>query len=273
MAFEEQKILSFNVLRNPMLTQFLGILYNDNSTMNPINGSSLEREILIEILDFLETRYKRLAINNHFYIKDIRVFTWRNYRPIVRYSYVLDLSNIKKVFENFEPQKKTYIRKSEKENIKIVSNDNVRLFHELHELTYQRQGLKCPISYSQTEKLYTTLKALLKCKMYFARDLHGNVSSTIFIVWNNKSAYYVMGANHPKFRNYGSANLTLWTAMQDLAEMGIKSFDLYGANTPSIAMFKRGFGGELKTYYRVEKYNSRLLFLAVNGLQISKRNL
>ncbi len=269
-AFEEKKVMGFSALRSPMLTQSLGIIYKDNSAMNPIKRISLERDILEEILSLLESRYKRIAINNHFTVQDIRTFTWRDYRPFIRYSYIIDLTEINITYSNFESRNKGDIKKSKKNDIEIFSTDNVKLFFDLHKLTYERQNLKCPISYSKTKIIFTALNTLSKCKIYFAKDPQGNICSTIFVAWDNDVAYYLMGASHPNFRSYGSVSLALWTAMQELAEMGIKHFDLYGANTPSIAFFKRGFGGELKQYYRLEKYNSRFLYLTAQGFEIFK---
>ncbi len=46
-----------------------------------------------------------------------------------------------------------------------------------------------------------------------------------------------------------------------LADAGISSFDFTGANTPSIAEFKRQFGARLTTYYRLEWRPSMLGWL------------
>lgn len=265
-AFEERKVGGFDMLFNPKFTQFLGILYSDNSSMNPAKRESLEKTMLADILDFLESRYKRIAINNHYSIKDIRLYNWRNYRAVVRYSYLVDLSNIDEAFEQFESRNKYDIRKALKQNIKAIPANDVKRFHELHDLTFKRQGLKNPLTYSQTEKIYSALSNLNKCKLYFSRDEHSNFMSTAFIIWDNQTAYYLMGANHPEFRSAASGGLVLWTAMKELAEMGIKEFDLYGANTESIALYKRGFGGQLIPYYRVTKSNS-LLFRAIDSFR------
>lgn len=265
-CFEEHKIAGMAVVRNPVLTPFLGIHYNDNSSMNQNKKTSLQRDILSRVLKFLEKRYKRIAINNHYSVSDIRVFNWRNYSSTTRYTFIVDLSDPQRAFERIESRTRYDIRKCEKNGVRVFSNDDIETFHQLHESTYKRQGIRCPVNLEQTKQIYDNLNTKSQCKMYFAKEPNGNIVSTIFIIWEGKTAYYLMGANHPDYKNLGAANLLLKTAMEDLVESGAKTFDLCGANNPGIAMFKRGFGGDLKVYYRVEKMNSILFAAAGSGL-------
>lgn len=271
-AFEEQNRFGMKLLRNPLLTQFIGFHFLDNSGMNHFKKASLERDIIQETLYFLEPRYKRIAINNHYSINDIRMFTWRNYNPVVRYSFLIDLSSRDDLLKEMEQRTRYDINKSQKKGTQVVTEDNLSDFHSLHEKTYKRQGLKCPVSESRLKKIYQNLKNLDKCRIYFARDTDGTVLSTAFIAWDGETAYYLMGAVNYEMRDQGSANLLLWKAMTDLKDMGVRYFDLYGANTPSIALFKRGFGGELRTYYRVKKINSFSMSLLFNVIESIKRS-
>jgi hypothetical protein len=271
-AFEEQKLSGMKFLRNPQLTQFIGFHFLDNSKMNHFRKESLERDIILDTLDFLEPKYKRIAINNHYSINDIRMFTWRNYNPVVRYSFLINLSSRDDLLKEMEQRTRYNIKKSEKKGIQIISEDNLSNFHNLHEMTYKRQGLKCPVSESWLKKIYQNLKSLNKCRIYFARDAAGTILSTAFIVWDGEIAYYLMGAVNYEMRDQGSANLLLWKVMMDLKEMSVRCFDLYGANTPSIALFKRGFGGKLRAYYRVRKINSSLMNLLFNVVESIKRS-
>lgn len=269
-AFEEQTFLGMKLLRNPLLTQFIGFHFLENAKMNQFKRASLERDIIQEILDFLEPKYKRMALNNHYSINDIRPFIWRNYSPVVRYSFLIDLTSSDDLLKQMEQRTRYDIKKSQKKCTQISTEDNLSAFHNLHEMTYKRQGLKCPVPEPRLKKIYQNLKNLDKCRIYFAKDADKTVLSTAFIAWNGDVAYYLMGAVNHEMRDQGSANLLLWKAMMDLKEMGVRYFDLYGANTPSIALFKRGFGGKLKTYYRVERINSSLMRFLLNMIESIK---
>jgi lipid II:glycine glycyltransferase (peptidoglycan interpeptide bridge formation enzyme) len=269
-CFEEATVAGLKIIRNPLLTPFIGIHFANNSGMNPNKRASLEKDILNQTLIFLENNYKRVVINNHYSIQDIRAFNWRDYQTIVRYTYIVDLKNIDVALEKIESRTKYEIRKCEKNNINVISSKETDTFYELLNTTYKRKGLKCPVSKNRIKNIFKTLKSISKCKMYFAFDSEENLLSAIFIIWDKDTAFYLMGANNPDFRKYGAANLLLKTAMEDLAKRGIKFFDLCGANNAGISLFKRGFGGELKVYYRTEKVVSFPLKIVQSGLNIFK---
>ena len=267
-CFEVVKIAGLKIIKNPLLTPFIGIHYAHNSGMNPNKQASLEKDLLNQILAFLEKDYKRIVINNHYSVRDIRIYNWRNYSSSVRYTYVVDLSDINKAIGKIESRTNYEIRKCEKNSILVDTSQDVGSFFNLVEMTYKRKGLESPVGKQHIEKIFTSLNSISKCKLYFAKDSAQNCLAAIFIIWDKNTAYYLMGANNPDFRKYGASNLLLKKAMEDLAEMGVTVFDLCGANDPGIALFKRGFGGELKAYYRNEKVNFFPLKIAQGGFNI-----
>ena len=66
------------------------------------------------------------------------------------------------------------------------------------------------------------------------------------VAWINKEkAYWLMAGSTARGKKKGIPSLLLWQIIEDLHKMGFKELDMVGANTPSIAFFKRGFGGKL----------------------------
>jgi lipid II:glycine glycyltransferase (peptidoglycan interpeptide bridge formation enzyme) len=63
------------------------------------------------------------------------------------------------------------------------------------------------------------------------------------IGWKEKG-YYLLAGRDKAQKPDGSPSKILWQAMKDLNKLGITQMDLCGANKPSIAFFKRGFGGK-----------------------------
>lgn len=248
LPFETVQIGPIRIVKNPKLTQFLGVLFHPG-----IQDESIRHDILKQIIQTLEKQNHRIAINCHYSVKDIRPFVWGKYRVITRFSYLVDLSNPDEFHERFESRTKYEIRKAEKNKIEIVSEDNILQFNALHRLTFERQNRKCPIPDGVVQSLYDALKERENVHLLFAKDADGCYTSSVFIMTDRNKAYYLMGANHPDFRGTGSGTLLLWETMKRLHEEGIREFDLYGANTPSISFFKRGFGGRIETYFRLEK--------------------
>ena len=72
---------------------------------------------------------------------------------------------------------------------------------------------------------------------------------------------WVAGAD-PQLRESGATSLLYWKFLE---QAGGLRFDFVGANMPGIALFKRGFGGELIPYFATQRANSRLLKAGVTA--------
>lgn len=267
-AFDTQKRSGFHLVKNSILTQYMGILYEHNAHLNRIRQASQEKEILTRIIAFLEKRYDRIAITHHPNVVDIRPFIWNAFTAEIRYSYWIDITDLDRVFKDIDKKKRNLIRKCEKENIRISISDDPISFHQLHARTFERQGQKCPVPQQLTCRIYEQLASISKCRLYFAENTDECALSAAFVITDDKRAYYLMGATNPDFRVHGSSNLLLWKVMQDLSQNGVEVFDFYGANTDSIAWFKRGFGGHLNPYFRVRKCVSPTLFFLEKATEV-----
>lgn len=85
-----------------------------------------------------------------------------------------------------------------------------------------------------------------------ARDEHNNIHAAVYIVWDNDSAYYLMGGGDPALRNSGATSLCLWEAIQ-FASTVSKKFDLEGSMLEPVERFFRGFGTVQKPYFKISK--------------------
>jgi len=65
-----------------------------------------------------------------------------------------------------------------------------------------------------------------------------------------KQAYFLFGANDPKFRDSFLGTTCLWRSLNLFSDMGIKEVDLEGINIPERGYFKLSFGRSIVPYYR-----------------------
>ena len=79
-------------------------------------------------------------------------------------------------------------------------------------------------------------------------------------MWDENSAYYLMGGGDPDLRNSGAASLVLWEAIKHASTVTGK-FDFEGSMNESIERFFRGFGGRQELAFNVSKTNSKLLHI------------
>lgn len=152
---------------------------------------------------------------------------------MARNTYIIDISDLNRTWENFEKETKYAIRKCDK---LVMKTDDIGAFDKMHRRT--RPDRKIDTAYMMDlwmsrkpfVALYTTGTAMA---MISWRFLNGH-----------KRGYYLLAAREPGTKD-GSPSKVLWQAIIDLNKIGIKKFDLCGANVPSIKLFKKGFGGKL----------------------------
>lgn len=91
-----------------------------------------------------------------------------------------------------------------------------------------------------------------------ARDAEGRVQAGLVTLTAGPTSSYWMAGSEP-----GPAmTVLLGRVLSELRDRGIPRFDFVGANTPSIAEFKRRFGGQLVEYAAARRTPNRLLAMA-----------
>jgi len=220
------------------LTPFQGILVQDLKDAKPPAVISVHNEVAQALMDVVPKEFY-----NHYTFPDIRPFKWAGWQCDVRYTYVVNLRDLTKVWADLEKQTRYDINKLMKDSPIMAYAKDIEDFDELYEQTFKRKGLGRPVSKEFIKSLFIEMRAeLLLC--YQERRL----CSAAMIIKDNKRAYYILGAS-----DRGSTSAyTLWRIFQGLASRSIGEIDLVGANTESIALFKRGFGGKLTPYFGVK---------------------
>lgn len=159
------------------------------------------------------------------------------YHLLLKYTYIVDIEDMQKVADGLEQRTRDDIRKCEQE---VFTADDILRFDELHRSS--RPDRKINTQY--IKRLYNRLQP--NVNLYFTK------SAGAMISWDKDTAYYLLAGRDKRQRPDGSPAKILFEAMKDMNKMGIKEFDLCGANKPNIVMFKKGFGGRLekqtKTY-------------------------
>lgn len=148
--------------------------------------------------------------------------------------------------------------------------DWIHEYMKLSESTYRRQGLESPMK-------VTFLKAL------FARDwvrplarrdslsegrcqsgraiavlasVNGEIIAASLIVLDTDTVYYLDNVSLREHQKYRANNAIMWSIIQWAARAGFRTYDLVGANVPSIAAFKFGFGAVRESYSVLTSLNT-----------------
>lgn len=250
----------------PKLTQTMGPWIKYPQGQKYSSKLSYEKEVLFKLIERLPP-FALFNQNFHYSITNWLPFYWKSYQQTTKYSYVIeDLSCHNYIYENFRKQLRKEIRKAEKD-ISIFSTDDLELFYEINELTFKRQGLNIPYSLDYVKKIDDACRIRNCRKIFFAVDKDDNVHSVLYLIWDNNSAYDLMGGTNPLYKNSNAKSLITWEAIKYASKV-TKSFDFEGSMIENVEYFIRGFGAVQKPYFHIHKVNSPLLKLirAVSSL-------
>ena len=237
----------------PAHTQTMGIWFNPESE-NPKYSDNLYRKQLISKF-FIGYLPAHSFFLQHFHssFTDWLPFYWCGFQQTTRYNYILpDISDTGIVYNHLKDNIKRNIAKAQKKyGIEIRRNVSLDLFMEHYHLTFKQKGMKV----YQPEILRKIIEVCLSRKqgdIWGAFDEQNRLYATVFIAWQNDSAYYVAAGNNPQFKKTGAYAYTLWKAIIDLSGQ-VKMFDFSGSMLSGVERFFREFGAVQLPYHVISK--------------------
>jgi hypothetical protein len=253
----------------PPLTPWLGILFANQTDAKPATQLARQK-------DDTEGLVSQLPEFGDLDVKFHRNFTywlplfWENFTQTTRYTYVLDdLSDPGRLWDGFQENIRRSVRRACKERVNVDSIDDIEAFWRVHAMTFARQGMPVPYTIDLVARLDAICRARGARKILAARGRDGEIHAVAYIVWDNRSAYYLMGGGDPEKRHSGAGSLILWEAIQFAATVS-NAFDFEGSMIEPVERFFRGFGARPQPYFRITKVRSPL-WLAYQSMREAYR--
>ena len=250
--------MGLTLLINPHLTQTLG------PWLAPLTGKyatqlAQQRELFTSLIDRLPP-HDLFHQTFHYSITNWLPFYWKGFTQTTRYTYVIDdLTDLSQVWNNFHSNTRRVIRKAKKKVI-VRSDLDLEKFLDLNTMTFQRQGRSLPYSRELVRRLDAACVNHQARRMFFAEDAQGRIHAALYLIWDERSAYYLLGGGDPNLRNSGAMNLLMWQAIQ-FASTVTKKFDFEGSMIEPIEIFFRNFGARQIPYFQVTRMSRRMKLL------------
>lgn len=201
------------------------------------------RSPLEALLGVLERHYRRLLLLVS--LEDPRPAQWRGWdvRPLFTYR----LSPKAQMAAWSEATRRTYRKFAPAYSIEENAGsaaDIVRCCRQ----SYARHKRRLPAEPEALAGLVDRLREAGCARLFTARR-GGQLEGGLAVLHDTQTAHYWIAGSQP-----GPAMTVLvGSVLQALAASEVSVFDFVGANTPSIAEFKRHFGPRLAPYYRMER--------------------
>lgn len=267
MPFVLRRRYGFRVVGQPPLTQTLGPWLRPDLE-KPAQATGSEKKVMGQLIEQLPS-YDMFRQNWHHSRTNWLPFYWRGFQQTTRYTYVLDvLHDEESLWAGLADNIRGDIKKARnRHKLRIVDTLPIDDFITLNRMTFARQGMTLPYSESYVRKLDAACVAHASRKCFVAVDEEGRQHAGAYIVWDQNSAYYLIGGSNPDLRSSGATSLCLWEAIRFSATVS-RSFDFEGSMLEPVEKFVRAFGTRQVAYFEVSKVPSRILRLgyALRGM-------
>lgn len=268
-CYENNKIVAGSVLifssngepieRPFPFTQYQGVLLADNKNQAGHSQITREFKVVEYFIEQISERYKKFCFCQSWRLNDLRPYQWHKYHEPdngrfsldLRYTGILDLMK----FISFDTylssvracRRQEYKKASQTLKLKFSHDDS--LLDTLYAKTFERQNLERA---GQDSALLRSI-----CK-HAIEGGYGKLSvalmnevpvSAVLFLYDDRTAYYLVGANDPDYRNSGAGTLLLMQVIKEAFSLGLKEIDFVGVNSPNRGDFKISFNAEIKPYF------------------------
>ena len=259
MPYTMETRFGLRMLTMPPLTQTLG------PWLAPEEGKyaqrlSREKRLMTKLIEQLP-QFDYFAQNFHHSIVNWLPFHWIGFEQTTKYTYTIDdLSDQDRVWAGFQDKARTDIRKAERQ-LAVREGEDIALLAGITAKTFERQGVRLPYSMDVLERLDRACAERNARKMWFAEDGEGRIHAALYLVWDHRCAYYLIGGADSELRTSGASSLLMWHAIRFAATV-TERFDFEGSMMEPVERFVRGFGAVQTPYFRITKKSrrTRLLF-------------
>lgn len=245
----------------PQLTQYTGVWIKDKENESHARRISREKTLqnnLIEQLNKLNISYFELKFPLTY--TNWLPFYWAGYNQQTCYTYRLEnITNVDKVFRLFFYCKQKEIRKAQK-MLHIEYSMSGEQFYELRCKHLSVQGKKNFCSKRFVCNIINVSLTREQGIIVSAVDEKGNTHAAIFVVWDKNSAYELIMAISPEYRDTGASTFVVWEAIKKLSKV-TKAWDFAGSMIEEVEHSNRQFGAIQTPYFKIRKYIKPLAIL------------
>lgn len=234
------------------MTPYGGLLLEQTSTSKVRERESLYNEVIEALIRrFDQSSLPYIKLTNSPGLVDIRPFSLNGWDSRVLYTYCFDLDG--EIEAKISKKARNTVRKAAKSDITIKNSRDIDAFYGLFSMTFERQGLKPPVTRGFMERMIKLVDDQGAGDMWIAETGSGETAAAEIFIWDNKRAYRWSAASHPSYRDTGAPSFLLYDIFRQLKERSFKEVNLMAANTPNLTKFISSFNPRLVPYYSVER--------------------
>jgi hypothetical protein len=261
MPYTLRRKFGLSISTQPRLTPSLGPWIRSNHAVKESTRLSYEKRVMSELVSQLP-RIDYFLQKWHYSLTNWLPFHWEGFRQTTRYTSVIDrIDEEELVWRGMDQNIRAEIKKARERFGLSVREGTVDEFLLLNKMTFARQNMELPYGEALVRNIEAAASARACRSILVAEDGDARAHAAIFLVWDEASAYYLMGGADPGLRHSGASSLCMWEGIR-LASRVTRAFDFEGSMIEPVSRFFRAFGARQTPYSQIKKVSSPLLRLA-----------
>jgi len=257
MPFPYKKKFGMTLIYPPFITPYLGPVFIDKVYDSNYKRISWKKSINIMFAKKMRSMGKCLYYPFFYSAEDMMPYIWEEYAYNINYTYLLDISDLEKVWNGMERNKRKRIKANEKDGMIIREGTTSELYSCLA-ASMGRKGHPSLSSY-MIEQIVGVCLDNKACRI-FSAELDGSVLGSALLVWDEKRSYDISAGVQDNSHN--AMTSLIWEMIKYTKNvLDLKTFDFEGSCHSTIENFFRTFNGELIPYYSIQE-NSALYIIA-----------
>ena len=244
---------TYRYITKALLSQNNGLIFKYPDGVKEAKKYAFEEKVIDEACNFIKSLELDVYEQQyHYSFSNWLPFFWNRYTAITRYTYVFeDLTNMEGIWDGVASGCRSTIRKGQK-NSELKFGLDYKVFYQEHEKIFLKQGLVCPFSFEQWEKLYEACSKNNAGRILYRTTENNEITSLMFLVWDEQSSYQLLAGSIPEYQNMDTYAALIWDAIEYTANMNLK-YDFEGSVIKRISESFREFCGTPKPYFRIRK--------------------
>lgn len=251
---------SYRYITKAPLTQTNGLIFKEDPDRKLVAEARFQEKAINAACDYIKGLHVDVYEQQfHPSFQNWQPFFWNCYTNTVRYTYIIrDTSDWEQIENNFSTNYRKNIRKGQRLT-KVSTDISPDTFYSEHNKVFLRQGLVCPFSRELWYRLYQACVEHNAGQMLCAKDETENIHALLYLVWDQRSVYHLLGGYMPEFSSSQAYPALTCHGIRFAHEKGL-AYDFEGSMIHQIAVAFRQFGGVPTPYYHIRKvFNPQII--------------
>jgi hypothetical protein len=256
--FSMDKKIGLKLVRNPLLTPYLGPLFFFPEQLPEDQKASFEQATFQELWQQIP-RWDSFDLEANLSFTNDELFNQKGFDVTHHITYETDLQQPEeKLFSAFHTNHRNLIKQAAQHNKVAEGKASLPKLLALHKETFSRKKKAYPFHADMIEQLVSESLKRDAGNLFAATDEEDNITACIFTVWDSDKMYLLLSTVDLEQAHPGAVRLLIWHAIKTARDKGLKIFDFEGSMDPGIEAFFKRFGGTRKTYLCASKNKSLL---------------